>query len=378
MTTAVAPGFQTVGQDVARTIALRAARAGRLQRTILVHGPAGAGKGAFVQDLLALLLCQAEDVGARPCNACRGCRDARSRSHPDLLIASPATWREQRSTGESIVAAARRWLLEAATSPIAGDLRVVVIEQADLANEQAQNAMLKALEEPAPRQMFILVAEDVAALLPTIRSRATPLRIGPIGRTELRELLVGHERLERARAEDVARMAGGLPGRAIGYARNTSLYEWQRRTQAELFGLLARGRADRFGSARELVDQAAPLAGTGPAPEEHADDEPIRLAGAAQRAAALLVVEAWRDLARDMLVSGAGRPRLGAADGHLPELEDVARAIDPSQLRKFITLLERIGDGLHANAAPRLALERAMLAWPVLQPSSSGSTPGAR
>jgi DNA polymerase III subunit delta' len=362
------PGFLTVGQEVARTVVLRAAEAGRLHRTVLVHGPAGAGKGAFVDDLLALLLCQSVDAASRPCNACRGCRDARARTHPDLLVASPATWRDARATGESIVAAARRWLASSATSPVAGEIRVVLIEEADQANEQTQNAMLKALEEPAPRQMFILVAAETSSLLPTIRSRVTPVRLGPIAAAQLRTLLVDRERVEPKRADEIGRMAGGLAGRAIALARNSNLYEWRRRTQAELLGLLARGRAVRFGSARELLDQAAPLAGAAEPVEKAADEEPVRLAGAAQRAAALLLVDAWRDLARDMLVARAGRADLGAAGLHLPEMTDVAGALDEGALVAFINLLEQAAEGLRANAAPRLAIERAMLAWPTLQP----------
>src|SRR6185503_15076613 len=140
-------GFLSLGQATSRTIAQRSAASGRLQRTLLVHGPAGSGKGAFVDDLLALLLCQAVD-GERPCNACHGCRQARARTHPDLVIGSPERWREERSTGESIVAAARRWLAESAGAPIAGERRIVVVEGVDRANEQTQNALLKALEEP--------------------------------------------------------------------------------------------------------------------------------------------------------------------------------------------------------------------------------------
>jgi predicted ATPase with chaperone activity len=66
--TAVKRGFLSLGQSVARATALRAAAAGRLQRTLLVHGPAGSGKGAFVDDLLALLFCQDGDAATRPCN----------------------------------------------------------------------------------------------------------------------------------------------------------------------------------------------------------------------------------------------------------------------------------------------------------------------
>src|SRR5688500_17977623 len=124
-------GFLSLGQPTARAAAQRAAASGRLQRTLLVHGPAGAGKGAFVEDLLALLFCMAPDASRRPCNACRGCRDARLRRHPDLVIGSPERWREERSTGESIVSAARRWLLDSAGAPVTAEHRVLLVEGAD-------------------------------------------------------------------------------------------------------------------------------------------------------------------------------------------------------------------------------------------------------
>src|SRR5438552_18856728 len=79
ISTEVAPGFLSLGQTTARAVATRASQRQRLGRTFLVFGPAGAGKGAFVEDLLALLLCTDVDRAARPCNACAGCRSARSR-----------------------------------------------------------------------------------------------------------------------------------------------------------------------------------------------------------------------------------------------------------------------------------------------------------
>jgi DNA polymerase III gamma/tau subunit len=360
------PGFISIGQTVARETATRAVSRGRLQRTLLLHGPAGAGKGAFLDDLLALLLCRSDDPAGRPCNACQACRQARARVHPDLLIGSPAAWRESRATGESIVAAARRWLLGAATAPVAGELRVVVIEHSDQGNEAIQNALLKALEEPAARQMFVLVAEDPSRLLPTIRSRAQALRVGPVEHGQLQEWLVDRERLPADLAEDVARIAGGLAGRAIGYARNPPLLEWRRRTQAELVSLLRRGPADRFASVPDLLDAAASLGAAPPEAAEVVEDEPVKLAGAQQRAAALLVVEAWQALARDMLMVSAGRHDLAAASRQVPDLAAAARQLERSSITAFIDLLERISEGLRTNAAPRLAVERAMLAWPQL------------
>jgi hypothetical protein len=362
----VEPGFHSLGQATSRTIAQRSAARGRLQRTLLVHGPVGSGKGAFVDDLLALLFCEAA-ADQRPCNACRGCRDARARTHPDLVIGSPEHWRDGRSTGESIVAAARSWLAATAGAPIAGERRVVLVEGIDRANEQTQNALLKALEEPTGRHMFVLVADEPTRVLPTIRSRSQSLRVGAVPRAELVAWLVDRERLPIDQAEDLARIAGGMPGTAIGYARSPQSVDWRRRTHRELLGLIERGRAARFGSVRDLLDDAARL-GT-PLPAGAGDDtaaegETTRPTSAAQREAALLIVEVWLGLARDLLVAAAGRPQIAAAATLLPDLQAVARRVGQPAIRDFIALLERIRDGLRQNAAPRLALEVAMLAWP--------------
>jgi DNA polymerase III delta prime subunit len=361
-------GFVSLGQATSRAIAQRSEARGRLQRTLLVHGPAGAGKGAFVDDLLALLFC--ESAGSeRPCNACPGCRHARARTHPDLVVGSPERWRDGRSGGESIVAAARDWLGESAGAPIAGERRVVLVEGVDRANEQTQNALLKALEEPTGRHMFVLVADEPTRVLPTIRSRSQQLRVGAVPRAELVAWLIDRERLPADQADALARIAGGMAGTAIGYARNPQSVDWRRRTQRELLGLIGRGRADRFSSVRDLLDEAARL-GTQPAEvrDEPAVDETARPTSSAQREAALLIVEAWLALARDLLVVAAGRPEIAAAAALIPELPEVAARIGQPAIRDFIDLLERIRDGLRQNAAPRLALVVAMLAGPPHMP----------
>ncbi|MGH2484238.1 MAG: hypothetical protein ACRDE9_07260, partial [Candidatus Limnocylindria bacterium] len=120
-------GFLTIGQPVAERLARRTLLGGDGPATLLVHGPQGAGKGSFVDDLLATALCEAADPDQRPCNVCAGCRQARARTHPDLVLASPERWRDDRASGESIVGAARRWLAEVAGAPIVGRWRVVVI-----------------------------------------------------------------------------------------------------------------------------------------------------------------------------------------------------------------------------------------------------------
>lgn len=367
-------GFRSLGQGAARRMALQSAQRDELGRTMLIHGPVGAGKTAFVDDLLALIFCADPDRASRPCNTCRGCRDARARTHPDLVVGSPEVWRESRSTGESIVAAARRWLLAASGAPVVASRRVVLLERVDRANEQTQNSLLKVLEEPTDRHTFILVADEPQRLLPTIRSRCRPLRVGPVPRGELVAYLMDRMRLPADQADTIAQLSGGLVGSAVGYVQQAVRLDWRRRVQIELFALLHHGRAERLAAARHLLDTAAAIAA--PASPSDATDvteaESARVPASAQREGALLVVDAWLSLSRDLLVACAGRPGLAASrelePGQDPSLERIGERIGAGPLLEMVSRLEQIHDALRENAAPRLALEVAMLTWPRLAP----------
>jgi hypothetical protein len=361
-------GFRSLGQPTARRIVRQAAERGRLGRTLLVSGPAGAGKGAFVDDLLALAFCTQADPAARPCNACRGCRDARLRAHPDLVIGSPEGWRESRSTGESIVGAARRWLLEAAGAPVSAARRIVLIEGADRANEQTQNALLKALEEPGDRHTYVLVADEPWRLLPTIRSRCQAVRIGRVPTAELTGFLVEQRHLPEDLASSVARLSHGLVGRAVRLVDRRDVLDWRRHVQGELLALLELGRAERFVAVRDLLEETVRLGAAAPAVE---DEEGARTPASAQRAAAMLLVDAWLELTRDLFVVAAGRDDLAPGGELGPELAAAAPRLSPAALTRVAVLLERIHDGLRENAAPRLALETAMLAWPTAEVPAS-------
>lgn len=361
----VASGFLSLGQSAARRSARQAIERGRTGRTLLVHGPAGSNKDRFVDDLLAMLFCTDADRTHRPCNACRGCRQGRARSHPDLVVGSPDAWRDDRGSGESIVAAARRWLLDGAGAPIVADRRVIVIERTDRASEQIQNALLKALEEPTDRHTFILVADEPRGLLATIRSRCQSLRIGAVPRDELTAHLMDTIPLPEDQATALVRVSGGMAGTAEAYAREPALLDWRRRLQAELLSLLDYGRADRFASVRELLAEASrttlPHADMG---EPEAEDH--RTPASVQREAAIRIVEAWIALTRDLVVAEAGRPDLAPSRELAPELVARTGSIGIARLLRMASLLDRIHGGLRENTAPRLALESAMLAWPML------------
>jgi hypothetical protein len=364
------PGFRTVGQPVAEAVARRTLLGVDRPASLLVYGQQGSGKTSFADDLLATAFCVAEQE-TRPCNTCPGCRRARARTHPDLVVASPALWRETRGTGESIVAAARRWLVDVAGTPLEAPWRVIVVEAADTAGEQVQNALLKALEEPSDRQLFILVAEDAARVLPTIRSRCVPLRLGPIPRQVVLGWLAEHLPMTDDQAAALVRLSGGYIGRAAAYAVAPERLAWRRQTQHELASLLGQGAADRITSVRDLLADttrmglAAAPNGDEPGAQGSEADVPARPAAATQRPAALAILEAWIDLARDLTVISAGASSVAESAELFPTLAPTAGRLGPRRWATATATLVRIRAGVEQNVSPRLALEVAALGWPV-------------
>lgn len=137
-----------------------------LAHALLLQGPVGVGKRALARRLAARLVCEKESA----CGACRACRFAESDSHPDLLRVNPEEGKTEITIEEA--RALNRFLL---LTPHLGFRRVALIEEADRLNRSAANAILKTLEEPPPGGYLVLVSDNPARLLPTIRSRCQRL-----------------------------------------------------------------------------------------------------------------------------------------------------------------------------------------------------------
>ena len=212
---------------------------------------------------------------------------------------------------------------ELALLPVEGGARVAIVEGAARMNEDAQNALLKTLEEPPPGSRSSCAWIARRSLLPTVRSRCARVRLGPVGPREIEGLLGDLGLADASTAARLARLAEGRPGIAVAYARAPEAVAIRDEIARTLLDLLAaRTRATAGGSegpprtgprpgggARRSPwppPVAAPQASAAPAPEE--DDEesagPARLAPAERRRAARQLLAIWRDLARDLAVRG--------------------------------------------------------------------------
>ena len=219
----------------------RQIESGDVTQAWLLLGPPGSGKGAVADAMAAALNCRIAPRSG--CGTCSSCERILRRRHPDVHHLAPE--------GSVIpVDVIREAVLpEAARSPFEGTTKVFVIEDADLMNEPAQNALLKTLEEPQSDTVFILSSEHEEELLETIRSRCRAVRLEAVPEDRLVELLQ-----DQGAAEERALIAARLSEGDVGRAR--SLILDPARADREI---LWSSIPDRLRSAADALDVGAEI-----------------------------------------------------------------------------------------------------------------------
>ena len=208
-----APVFDDlVGQDrvvdqlsqaaAAAAALLRGESAVGMTHAWLFTGPPGSGRSVAARAFAAALLCP--DQG---CGHCPSCHQVQAGTHPDLMLVRP----DGLSYG---VKQTRDLVLRAAGAPSGGRWQVVLFEDADRATEQAANALLKAIEEPSPRTVWLLCAPSAEELVTTIRSRCRLVTLRTPPADAVAEVLTRRDGVDPAKALAAARAAQGHIGRA--------------------------------------------------------------------------------------------------------------------------------------------------------------------
>ena len=142
-----------------------------LSHAYLISGPEGSGKRTLARLLSAAMVCTGTQA---PCGTCPGCKKTMGGIHPDVI------WAGEEGKGLT-VNQARELRADAYVRPNEGERKVYLLEEADLMNASAQNAMLKLLEEGPPYAAFLLMADNAGGLLQTVRSRCEELALIPAG-----------------------------------------------------------------------------------------------------------------------------------------------------------------------------------------------------
>ena len=179
---------------------------GRAPHAVLITGIAGTGKRTLARLLACALLCVGE--GQRPCMQCKGCRRVLAGTHPDLL--TPSCTDKDRTIKVDHL----REVLCALSFHALEGRRVILLENAQRMTVQAQNALLKSLEEPDGETHFILTASGETGILPTVRSRCRVVRMPPWPRERLEAELLARQ-ADADKAREIAALCGGSLGAAL-------------------------------------------------------------------------------------------------------------------------------------------------------------------
>lgn len=331
--------WQVIGQDRAVSLLQRSLKTGFLAHAYLFVGPAHVGKMALAVNLAQALNCEAAEP---PCGECPSCQKIASGKHADIqtIGLGPGNSAEARPRAEIGIDEIRELQHSASLPPFEGKYKVFIIDGAELLSPEAANCLLKTLEEPVGKVVFVLLTTNEQLLPATVISRCQRVELLPLAAAEVESALKKNWGVAPQKARLLSRLSHGCLGWAV---------------RALDDGLLSQ-RADRLD---ELIDVI------------HADYEG-RFACAAQLATEFgqnreMVQEKlalWLDWWRDLMLVKAGSTDLITNVDQVTTLSEMAKAYSLAQIRNTIENIRVAGVQLRLNANPRLVLEVLMLNLP--------------
>ena len=190
----------------------------RVSHAYILNGERGSGKKMLANLFAMTLLCETGDN--EPCGKCHSCKQAESGNHPDIIRVT-----HEKPNSISVDDIRTQVNNTVDIKPYQGPYKVYIIPQADMMTPQAQNAILKTIEEPPSYAVFLLLTENAETLLPTINSRCVMLKLRNIKDTLIKKYLMETLEIPDYKADMCTAFAQGNMGRAIMLANSDHFNE---------------------------------------------------------------------------------------------------------------------------------------------------------
>jgi DNA polymerase-3 subunit delta' len=181
----------------------------KVSHAYIFQGEQGTGK-RLLADVFASTL-QCEEGGINPCGACKSCIQAQSGNHPDII------WVSHKKQSVSVDDIREQVNNDMGIKPYSGRWKIYIISDADTMGTEAQNALLKTIEEPPTYGMVILLVENINHLLPTILSRCVVLNLKPVEEEKIVAYLIEKYQISEREAKLAAQFSQGNIGKAARY-----------------------------------------------------------------------------------------------------------------------------------------------------------------
>ena len=318
------PGI-TGYEDVIRQLK-HAGRTGSVSHAYLFTGPEGCGKRKMAEAFAAMLVCEAEDPGERPCMNCSGCKRAFSGNHPDIIRVT-----HEKPLSISVNEIRAQLVDKAVIRPYEDKKKVFIVAEAEKMTPQAQNALLKTLEEPPEYAVILLLSTNPETLLPTIRSRTLMIPLNPLPNRVVEEYIREKMEMPDYEARVIAAYAQGIIGRAEKAVRDEAFSERRDRALALVKGIHSMNAATIREAARRMGEDRKEA-------EEILD----------------LCLFIYRDI---LYYKAAADPGHLVFSNEIGMIRERAAAISYKALTEIIEALEQCQGRLKANVNPELAAE---------------------
>lgn len=212
-------GFQDIlGNEQIKEHFLKAIKTKKLSHAYILTGEAGMGRKTLAKAFAMTLQCEATDL--EPCHNCTSCKQFLTDNHPDIIYVN-----HEKPNSIGVDDIRSQINNDISIKPYSREYKIYIVDEAEKMTVQAQNALLKTIEEPPSYAVLILLTTNSEAFLPTILSRCVTLKLKPLYDEVIKEYLVEKVGIEEDRADICTAFARGNLGKAISLASSEEFME---------------------------------------------------------------------------------------------------------------------------------------------------------